>query len=142
MSEPREVFVDFYALLGVKPDATTAQIRSAYRGLAKLLHPDVDGGDAFKMQELNRAHQALKDDKKRRVYDLMHQSETGTSSINYRYCDSSDGLHVNMSDDEIDDFINDVFTEFANQPVKSPLETLKKDLKSKFSFKNRKQNSA
>ena len=36
---------DYYALLGVEPDATTAQIKKAYRKLARLHHPDTNPGD-------------------------------------------------------------------------------------------------
>jgi DnaJ domain len=45
---------DPYAVLGVAPTATLAEVRAARRRLARQLHPDV-GGDASRMQEVNRA---------------------------------------------------------------------------------------
>jgi DnaJ-class molecular chaperone len=132
-------FVDYYQLLDVVPAATTPEIRRAYVRLAKNLHPDV-GGDARKMQQLNSAYHTLRDDTKRRVYDLMHQTETGTASLLYRETGGkqSTSLVRDMSDDEIDTYINDVFREFvATKPPKThtPFATLKKDLKRTLSRK-------
>lgn len=138
MSKSRDKFVDHYALLGVLPGATETDIRRAYMKLAKALHPDLDGGDAVQMQALNSAYQTLKDDGRRRAYDLMHQTETGTAKLSYRYGDDPDhDAHLSaMSDDEVDDFINSVFHEFrAEQAQKSTL----KDIKSKISLKRTKK---
>ena len=38
-------FKDYYAVLGVKPDADDQTIRTAYRKLARQFHPDVNPGD-------------------------------------------------------------------------------------------------
>jgi hypothetical protein len=45
---------DPFAVLGVAPTATLAEVRAARRRLAMQLHPDL-GGDAVRMQEVNRA---------------------------------------------------------------------------------------
>ena len=45
---------DPFAVLGVAPTATLAEVRAARRRLAKELHPDL-GGDPALMQEVNRA---------------------------------------------------------------------------------------
>jgi curved DNA-binding protein len=61
-----------YATLGLDRRCTLAQIRSAYRLLAKQHHPDVNGGshDAItRTQELNAAHETLSDPTRRREYD-------------------------------------------------------------------------
>ena len=62
--------VNYYALLGVKADATKAEIKTAYYSLSKLCHPDVcgvDGNDLCAL--LNDAYATLKDDEERYFYD-------------------------------------------------------------------------
>lgn len=62
-----------YEVLGVKADADEAQIKSAYRRLAKSLHPDLrpDEADAeTQFQELQSAYRILKDPAARRRFDM------------------------------------------------------------------------
>lgn len=66
-------FKDYYETLGVKPDASDADIKSAYRKLARKYHPDVskEAGAEEKFKAVNEAHEALKDADKRREYDQL-----------------------------------------------------------------------
>jgi len=63
---------DFYKILGVEKTATTKQIKSAYRKLAKNLHPDKNKDDpnaTEKFQELSAAYEVLSDKDKRQLYN-------------------------------------------------------------------------
>jgi DnaJ-class molecular chaperone len=63
---------DHYATLGLHRRCTEAQIRAAYRVLAKQLHPDVNGGTAdavARTRALNLAHETLSDPDRRLAYD-------------------------------------------------------------------------
>jgi curved DNA-binding protein CbpA len=57
-----------YELLGVPKDASSAQIKSAYRRLSKTAHPDA-GGDAEKFGELKHAFDVLIDPERRKRFD-------------------------------------------------------------------------
>lgn len=63
---------DFYAILGVRRDATTNEIKKNYRKLAKELHPDKNKDDpeaSQKFQDLGAAYEVLSDEDKRKTYD-------------------------------------------------------------------------
>lgn len=67
-------FKDYYEVLGVKRDASAAEIKKAFRKLARVHHPDVakDKGTAEeKFKEINEAYEVLGDPEKRKKYDLL-----------------------------------------------------------------------
>ncbi len=68
---------DHYATLGLDRRCTLAQIRAAYRLLAKRHHPDLNPGAAeavTRSQEINAAHETLSDPARRRAYDRELES--------------------------------------------------------------------
>ena len=66
-------FKDYYATLGVEPTAGEAEIKTAYRRLARKYHPDVskEAGAEEKFKAVNEAYEALRDPQKRAAYDQL-----------------------------------------------------------------------
>ncbi len=65
-------FIDYYKLLELDRSATKADIKKAYRKLARKYHPDLNPNDKAaqaRFQQINEAHEVLSDPEKRKKYD-------------------------------------------------------------------------
>lgn len=76
-------YKDYYEILGVKREATEAEIKSAYRKLARKLHPDVNKTKEAeqKFKDLNEAYEVLSDKTKRQRYDSLGANWQGGSDF-------------------------------------------------------------
>ncbi|UHD18218.1 DnaJ C-terminal domain-containing protein [Thiocapsa bogorovii] len=69
-------YKDYYKTLGVARDATQAEIKRAYRKLARKFHPDVskEADAEARFKEINEANEVLHDPEKRAAYDALGSS--------------------------------------------------------------------
>mgnify|MGYP003139384601 FL=1 len=89
---------NYYDILGVSEDASSDQIKRAFKNIAKKEHPDRGGNEAV-FKEANEAYDTLKDTKKRQEYDTIRKyGQPGTGG--------------NFSFRSGDFFGEDVFEEF------------------------------
>src|SRR5919202_5260989 len=64
---------DYYKALGVSDTASEAEIRRAYRKLAKQYHPDAHPGSEDRFKEVSAAYEVLSDPGKRKEYDEVRR---------------------------------------------------------------------
>lgn len=83
--------VDYYDALGIKEDASNAEIKKSFRKLAQTHHPDM-GGNEEKFKEINEAYDTLKDPQKKEEYDNMRnwQSRDGNFTSGFPFQDLGD----------------------------------------------------
>lgn len=112
-----------YEVLGVAATASPAEIQSAYRKLAKKLHPDLNPGDKAaedKFKEVAAAYDLLGDAEKRRRFDAGEIDATGAERPQqhfYRDFATEDGGHPYTSNAGFADFMDadDAFAELLRR---------------------------
>jgi DnaJ-class molecular chaperone len=110
---------DPYETLGVKKDASQADIQKAYRRLAKKLHPDLNPGNKKAEEEFKKvsaAYDLLGDSEKRARFDRGEIDASGAERPRQRfYRDFADGAHAYSSDagfadfEGADDILSEIF---------------------------------
>ena len=81
---------DYYSVLGVKRDASSQEIKIAFKTKASAHHPDKPGGDEEAMKHLNEAYNVLRNPYKKIMYNLTGKPDASgipkfTSSAEYIY---------------------------------------------------------
>ena len=119
---------NFYKQLGLTQNATRAEIKSAYRLLAKKYHPDT-GGDNEKFLALQLAWETLSDPQKKIIYDkLLIHDENFPVSNNKNWSSELKNNSTNK-DQDIKDWIKKIYNpinRFISQVIKPLNDEIKK----------------
>jgi curved DNA-binding protein len=107
-------FIDYYKILEIDKKASQADIKKAYRKLARKLHPDLNPNDKTaqeKFQRVNEANEVLSDPEKRKKYDqygkdwehadafeAAKRNQRSSSTGNRRAYSSTGGTNEDFSD--------------------------------------------
>lgn len=119
---------NYYEILGVDRKATDAEIKTAYRKLVKMYHPDLhpnDANAAAKFKEVNEANEVLSDPQKRAAYDyeLDHPNARGAGGF------SGFGGNGGFSGfGGFSDIFNDIFSGFGGGASAKTAETQGEDI--------------
>lgn len=123
-------YIDYYKVLEIKKDATTDEIKKAYRKLARKYHPDLNPNNNEankKFQQINEANEVLSDPDKRRKYDQhgknwqhADQFEAQQQQRQYRSQGNSFGGSSNAFGDDFSDFFSSMFGGAGRSSSRSP----------------------
>lgn len=111
--------VDYYGILGVPKTATAAEIRKAYRKLARKHHPDVNPGDAAaeeKYKQISQAYEVLADAEKRKKYDQYGAAfQEAQAGGQWQGGDFGDYVYTNFGAGSFQDIFGDLFGNMGGQ---------------------------
>lgn len=134
---------NYYAILGVTPDSSDAEIKSAYRTLARKFHPDVNPSGTQRFKDITEAYDVLSNSQKRHQYDMINgffksapENITSAKQAQSEYKKQTaqkdedtakqQEKQTKKSKEEFSKKINDIFEEFA-KPKKSKTSAKKGD---------------
>lgn len=134
---------NYYAILGVTPDSSDAEIKSAYRTLARKFHPDVNPSGTQRFKDITEAYDVLSNSQKRHQYDMINgffksapENKTSAKQAQSEYKKQTaqkdedtakqQEKQTKKSKEEFSKKINDIFEEFA-KPKKSKTSAKKGD---------------
>lgn len=110
---------NYYSILGVTPDSSNAEIKSAYRKLARKFHPDINPAGAERFKDICEAYETLSDEKKRLQYDTINgffkREKTHTSSEKAEQEYTKTKSDQTVKKEEFSKKINDIFEEFGKK---------------------------
>src|SRR6478672_623476 len=115
-------YIDYYKALGIDKNASTEDIKKAYRKLARKYHPDVNPNNPEahkKFQQINEANEVLSDPEKRKKYDQygekygkdwQHGEEFEKARAQQRYSNAGDQtFQGNFGGEDFSDFFESLF---------------------------------
>ncbi|MUU79682.1 DnaJ C-terminal domain-containing protein [Winogradskyella endarachnes] len=110
-------FIDYYKTLDVSKTATEAEIKKAYRKLARKYHPDLNPNDKEaeqKFKEVNEAHEVLSNPENRKKYDdhgehWQHAEEYEKAKQQEQYQRSTSSQYGGYSEEDFSDFFGSMF---------------------------------
>lgn len=110
-------FIDYYKILELDKAASDADIKKAYRRLARKYHPDLnpnDSGAKKKFQQINEANEVLSDAEKRKKYDKYgkdweHGEAYEKARKQQQYSQAGSNSSYDFSEDDFSDFFESMF---------------------------------
>ncbi|WP_418262754.1 DnaJ C-terminal domain-containing protein [Flavobacterium faecale] len=113
-------FIDYYKILNIDKKATEAEIKKAYRKLARKYHPDVNPNDKeaeIKFKEINEANEVLGNPENRKKYDQYGENWKHADEINrqqqqqrqYRSSGNPEYTQSSGSSEDYSDFFESIF---------------------------------
>ncbi len=118
---------NYYSILGVTPDSTDSELKSAYRRLARKYHPDINPNGAQMFKDISEAYKTLSNAKKRFQYDTINgffktkktektEQKTTSQKAQFEY-KKTQTSNKQKNKEEFSKKINEMFEEFAKKPT-------------------------